>query len=113
MKKITVIGNIGKDATISEFNGKKVINFNIAENEYYIDNNGNKVEKTTWFTCSMWKSDEQKTKIADFLKAGTKVYIEGTPEPKFYKNDRDEVVPFIQINVKQVELLSQKVGKND
>ncbi len=106
MKKIIVIGNIGKDAEIKEFNENKAINFTIAENEYYKDKDGNKVEKTTWFSCTYWKQSKQSTKIADYLKKGTKVYIEGTPIPDYYVKDGNNV-PYIKINVKSIELLSQ------
>jgi single-strand DNA-binding protein len=111
MKRIEVIGNVGRDATISDFNGNKAINFNIAENEYYTDDNGNKVEKTTWFSCTYWRRDTQSTKIADYIKKGTKIFVEGTPEPKSYTKD-GKTIAYIQINIKNIELISKAQNQN-
>ncbi len=107
MKRIEVIGNIGKDAVIKDFNDKKAINFNIAENEYYTDKDGNKIEKTSWFNCTLWKSESQSIKIAEYLKKGVKVFIEGTPKADSYITDKGESVAFINIQVKNIELLSK------
>ncbi len=106
MKSISIIGNIGRDAVINDVNGRKAINFNVAVNDNYKDEKGNKVEKTTWFSVSYWKGKEQSTKIAEYLKKGIKVFIEGTPEPKVYTNKDQNTVPYIQISVRNLELLS-------
>ena len=41
MLAVTVIGNIGNDAEIKEFNGQKFIAFNVASTERYKDRQGN------------------------------------------------------------------------
>ena len=47
MLQIEVIGNIGADAEIKEFGGKKYVSFNVAHSERRKDANGTTVE-TTW-----------------------------------------------------------------
>ena len=48
MLQIEVIGNIGADAEIKEFGGKKYVSFNVAHSERRKDANGTTVESTTW-----------------------------------------------------------------
>ncbi len=109
MNKIQIIGNVGKDATIKQVNDKKSINFNVAVNEYYKDKDGNKVEQTDWFSCTIWRKPEQSTEIAKYLKAGTKVYVEGKPKADSYTNkETGEIIASININVRDIEFLSSK-----
>lgn len=51
MLAVTVIGNIGNDAEIKEFNGQKFIAFNVASTERYKDRQGNQHSRTTWVSC--------------------------------------------------------------
>ncbi len=109
MNKIQIIGNVGKDATINQVNGKKSINFNVAVNEYYKDKDGNKVEQTDWYSCTIWRKPEQSTEIAKYLKAGTKVFVEGKPKADHYPDKgTGEIISSINISVRDVELLSSK-----
>jgi single-strand DNA-binding protein len=81
MIKLQVIGNLGKDCVTREVNGKNVINFNVAHSEKYKDNTGVLKERTTWVECSYWTD---RIGVAPYLKKGTTVYVEGTPEVKTY-----------------------------
>ena len=73
MVKLEVIGHIGKDATVNEYNGKKVINFSVAHSEKYKDASGNVVNKSVWVDCAYWV---ESTAVAQYLKKGTQVYVE-------------------------------------
>ena len=85
MIKLQVIGNLGADCIQKEVNGKTVINFNVAHSEKFKDAQGNVKERTTWVECAYWTD---RTGIAPYLKKGTQVYAEGTPEVRTYtKND--------------------------
>ena len=41
-----------------------------------------------------------------YLKKGTQVYLEGSPEAKTYTNKNNEVIPQLQIRVASLNLLS-------
>lgn len=85
MLKLMVIGNLGKDATTNNVNGNTVINFSVAHTEKYKDKQGNQQQKTTWVECSWWSD---RLAIVPYLKKGTMVYLEGTPEVRsFAKQD--------------------------
>ena len=45
MLKLTLIGNIGKDAQLKEVNGQNCISFTVAINDSYYNNEGTKVER--------------------------------------------------------------------
>jgi len=108
MIKLQAIGNVGKEAKVNETNGRKAINFNVAENQKYKDAEGVQHEKTTWINCTIWRESNQSTEIAKYLKPGTKVFIEGLPSVDTYQNKEGKTVANINLNVKQVELLSAK-----
>lgn len=109
MIKLQVIGNLGKDCTTNEVNGKNVINFNVAHTESYKDNKGEKMQKTTWVECAYWTD---KTGIAPYLKKGTMVFVEGSPEVRTYpKNDGTTGVS-LTLRVGLVQLLGNPTGGN-
>jgi single-strand DNA-binding protein len=108
MNQSTFIGNIGKDAEIRNVNNVFAIGFNLAVNETYKDQNGQKIEKTLWVTATIWKNDSKQTGIAQFLKKGTKVLIQGKVEPDVFKNKDGVYMPQLRLRVDRLELLSKK-----
>jgi single-strand DNA-binding protein len=104
MKRLSVIGNITQDAEVKDAGARKAINFSIAHNEKYKNQQGEKAEKTTYFTCVIWR--ESNVEVAKYLTKGTKVLVEGNPEPEGYKDKNGEYKTSIKIIVSDVELLS-------
>jgi single-strand DNA-binding protein len=105
MIKLQVIGNLGKDCVTNLVNGKNVINFNVAHTEKFRDAQGNQKDKTIWVECAYWTD---RTGIAPYLKKGTQVYAEGTPEVRTYpKNDGTTGVS-LTLRVQSVQLLGSR-----
>ena len=105
MIKLQVIGNLGKDCITNTVNGKSVMNFNVAHTEKFRDNQGNQKDKTIWVECAYWSD---KTAVAPYLKKGTQVYVEGTPEVRTYpKNDGTTGVS-LSLRVLTVQLLGNR-----
>ena len=102
MIKLQIIGHIGNDCTTNEVNGKTVINFNVAHSEKYKDQTGKQVEKTTWVKCAYWTD---RTAVAQYLKKGKLVYVEGAPEAESYINKDNQNVANLKMRVSQVQLL--------
>lgn len=111
MQKLQVIGNVTKDASINNVNGRNAINFNVAVNESYKNKEGVKVEKATFYSCSIWREQGQSVEVAKYLLKGTKVFIEGKPSSEIYVKDNVNRID-CRINVAFVELLSA-AKKND
>ena len=99
------IGNLGKDCVTNAVNGKNVINFNVAHTEKFKDAQGNQRDKTIWVECAYWTD---RTGIAPYLRKGTQVYVEGTPDIRTYtKNDGTTGVS-LTLRVQSVQLLGAR-----
>jgi single-strand DNA-binding protein len=105
MIKLQVIGNLGKDCVTNAVNGKNVINFNVAHTEKYKDSQGNQKDKTVWVDCAYWT---ERTGIAPYLRKGTQVYVEGTPEVRTYAKNDGTTGASLTLRVLSVQLLGNK-----
>lgn len=107
MIKLQVIGNLGKDAIVNTVNGKTVINFSVAHTEKYKDAQGNPVDKTIWVECAYWTD---KIAVAPYLKKGTQVYVEGTPDVRSYTTQDGRNGATLSLKIQSVQLLGGKTG---
>lgn len=105
MIKLQVIGHLGRDASINYNQSRAVINFTVAHTEKYKNAQGVQSEKTTWVTCSYWTD---KTTIAEYLKKGTLVFVEGQPDVKMWENNQGNSRADLTLRVQLVQLLSSK-----
>lgn len=80
MQQIMIIGNIGSDAVVQNFNGARFVSFRVAVSEKY-QQNGQTIENTSWYSISYNRPD---TKLLPFLKAGVKVFVQGKPRITMY-----------------------------
>ncbi|HXS56957.1 MAG TPA: single-stranded DNA-binding protein [Hanamia sp.] len=102
MIKLQVIGNLGGDCIAKEVNGKNVINFNVAHSEKFKDAMGNLKERTTWVNCAYWTD---RTAVAQYLKKGKTVYVEGAPEAEAYTNKEGQPAATLRLRVFNLQLL--------
>jgi len=111
MLKIQLIGRLGQDSIVNDVNGKKVVNFSVAHTEKYKNNQGGEVNKTTWVSCAYWTD---KLNIANYLKKGTSVYVEGKPEVKTYTDKNSgNILPQLSMRVLSIQLLSSQNSNNE
>lgn len=99
------IGNLGRDAEVNIHNNKSVINFSFAHTEKYKDQNGILINKTIWISCAWWTD---KTTIAQYLKKGTQVFVEGQPGVKMWRDNSGENKCDLTCRVHSVQLLGGK-----
>ena len=107
MVKLQVIGNLGKDCVVNNVNGKSVINFSVAHTEKYKDAQGQQKDKTLWVECAYWTD---RTGIAPYLKKGTQVYAEGTPDIRTYTTNDGRPGTSLSLRISSVQLLG---GRSD
>ncbi len=105
MIKLQVIGNLGKDCVVNNVNGKNVMNFTVAHTEKYKDNTGAQREKTIWVDCAYWN---ERTSISPYLKKGTQVYVEGTPEVRTYTTQDGKSGASLSLRVLSIQLLGSR-----
>lgn len=105
MIKLQVIGNLGKDAVLNNVNGKSVINFTVAHTERFKDAQGVQKDRTTWVDCAYWTD---RTGIAPYLKKGTSVYVEGTPDVRTYTTADGRNGATLSLRTLNIQLLGGK-----
>ncbi|MFA8386810.1 MAG: single-stranded DNA-binding protein [Pelagibaca sp.] len=87
VNKVIIVGNLGRDPEMRTFqNGGKVCNLRIATSENWKDRNtGERKERTEWHSVAIFS--EPLARIAEqYLKKGSKVYIEGQLETRKWQD---------------------------
>lgn len=111
---LEIIGNIGKDAVVRDLNGQQSINFSVAHNDKFTNNEGVEVTKSTWINCTIWRKAGESTEIAKYLKAGTIVFVSGSPAAKVYKSEAsNEYKADLSLKVRDVKLISAKKSEDE
>jgi len=100
MKQLTIIGNLGRDAEIKEWDGKRYTSFSIAYSERF-KKDGVTTEKTEWY--SIISPREQ---LAQYLKSGSKVLVQGKPTEKMYQKKDGSWAIDRTIRATSIEFLS-------
>lgn len=99
-------GNIGKDAELRTVkigeDEVKVLSVMVAENKTKKDGS----KKTLWHKVTIWRKYAET--MAEYLKAGRHVLVEGDAEAKFYTNKNQQIVPYIDVQATKIRLLDSK-----
>lgn len=107
MQKIILIGNIGKDAEVKTHANKEFVTFTVAVTTKR-KNGDNTHEVTNWYDCAF-----DNVKLAEYLKKGTKVYVEGGFKlDTYFSETTNKWIPKINVFVNSIELLSKKPEEN-
>ena len=104
MLKVEIIGNIGNDAEIKEFGGKKYVSFSVAHTEYQKDEQGNRTDLTAW--CSVLLFGEGG--LLPYLKRGSKVFVRGNLKVKMYTDRNGNQQATINVSASEVQLCGVK-----
>lgn len=114
MQKLIVSGRVVRDAVVKENGTRKAINFVIAYNSSYTNKEGVKVEKEpVFYSCTIWRNENQSTAIAGLLTKGIKVLIDGTPSCAIYTTKENVNKIDNKIDVKEVEVFTFVDKKDD
>lgn len=95
-----VIGNLGFDAVIKDFNGKKYVSMSVAHSVFSKDQAGNRQESTVWVSV-LWYGEGGG--IFPYLKKGAKVFVRGRENVKLYQDRQGS--PQIAINLDATEVI--------
>lgn len=95
MLQLEVIGNLGSDAEIKEFSGKKYVSMNVAHSEKKKDGS----ESTVWVSV-LWYGEGGG--LFQYLKKGTKVFLRGRLVPKAYLDKQNQ--PQCSVNMYATEI---------
>jgi single-strand DNA-binding protein len=112
VNKAIILGRLGRDPEIRHTtNGNSVCNFSIATSETWKDKNtGEKRERTEWHNCvSFGKQGEI---IAQYVKKGDQIYIEGKIQTDEYEKDGQKHYS-TKINVSSFSFIGSNSNNND
>lgn len=112
MAKITFKGNIGKDAVLRKVqNGDhmdSVLSIWVAENIKKRDGS----KKAVWHKVTLWRGFAEA--LAPYLKAGRRIEVEGrSVKADWYKDRNGAIVPYLDIQADEIELLDGKKPEDD
>jgi len=112
LNKVLLIGRLGKDPEKRvTSSGAPVTNLTIATTDFWVDQAGNKQEKTEWHRVVLWN------RLADlaekYLKKGSQVYIEGRLETKEWQDKDGNKRYTTEINGQVMQFLDSKGEKTD
>jgi single-strand DNA-binding protein len=86
LNKCQFIGRLGQDVELRHMpNGTAVASLSLAVGDDYKDKQGNKVEQTEWVRVSAFSKLAEV--MAEYLKKGSKVYIEGKMKTRKWDKD--------------------------
>lgn len=89
MQKHIIIGNLVKDAEVKVLeNNKKVVNFTVAVNESYTNQQGEKVESTEYFDLENWVKPE--STVDQYLTKGQEVAVDYSQKTKSWEKDGEK-----------------------
>ncbi len=86
MNKVFLLGNLGADPELKEFDGNAKLRFRLATSVKWRDkSSGEMRERTEWHTLTMW--GKRAEALAGILTKGTRVMVEGRLETRSYEAD--------------------------
>ncbi|MFP9100471.1 single-stranded DNA-binding protein [Flavobacterium sp. RHBU_24] len=94
-----ITGRLTRDAKVSSFSEKEVVNFSIAVNDRYKDKEGNKVVLTEFFNCSYWRT----AKVAPYLLKGGIVEVSGRVSAGVYTGNDGKPKASLNVNVNNIK----------
>ena len=102
---VQLIGWLGKDPEVKQYNDRKKASFSIATTDIYKNQKGEKVEDTQWHNVVIWG---KLAGIAEkYLKKGTEVCIEGKLVHRVFEANGEKKY-FTEMSVNDLVLLGGK-----
>lgn len=101
MLQLEIIGNLGNDAEIKEFSGKKYVSMNVAHSEKKKDGS----ENIVWVSV-LWYGDGGG--LFQYLKRGCKVFLRGRLVPKAYIDKQNQPQCAVNMYANEVTLCGGK-----
>ena len=104
MQYLQVIGRLGADSELkTSKNGKQFLTMRVASNDFIGGEN-----LTTWISV-LW-GGERAVKMAEHLKKGSQVIINGTPKYSLYKTKNGESAIDVSVFADRVDFVSSNSG---
>ena len=106
MNTVKLIGNVGREINVKDFEGGKVTTFSLATNESYINRNKEEVKNTAWHSIVAWGPLAQRCET--LLQTGKMVSVEGKLNYRQYQNKENQTVKVVEIVAFKVDEVAKK-----
>ena len=104
--KVQLIGHVGNDPEIKTFDGgKKLAKLNVATNESYKNDKGEKVEETQWHSLIAWGKTADI--IEKYVVKGKEIGIEGKLTHRSYEDKNGEKRYVTEVVIDELMLLGK------
>jgi len=104
--KVQLIGHVGNDPDIKSFDGgKKLAKLNVATNESYKNDKGEKVEDTQWHSLIAWGKTADI--IEKYVVKGKEIAIEGKLTHRSYEDKNGEKRYVTEVVIDELMLLGK------
>ena len=111
LNKVMIIGRLGRDPEMRYTQaGKPVCSLNVATDEGYTNDRGEKVDKTEWHKVVFW--DRQAETCSQYLAKGSLVFIEGRLSTRKYQDQQGQDRYVTEIQGQRVQFLDRKADGN-
>lgn len=101
MNSVKLIGNVGKEINVRDFQNGKLATFSMATNETYTNQKNEIVKNTTWHNIVAWGKTAQICE--QLLSKGKLIAIEGKLNYRSYLNKENKKVYVTEIVAKNIE----------
>ncbi|HAS42648.1 MAG TPA: single-stranded DNA-binding protein [Microscillaceae bacterium] len=101
--KIILIGHLGDDPVVRDYEGRKVANFSLAVNAY---TRPGEEPKTDWFRISFWGNNAEV--VEKYLKKGKQVYVEGRLSTRTYTDNTGQTRFSLDVQGQNMTMLGSR-----
>jgi single-strand DNA-binding protein len=108
VNKVILVGYLGSDPDlkVSTNTGKAIVSFSVATNSVFKNKLGEDIKSTDWHKVVTWGKQAENCK--DYLKKGSKIYLEGRIKNNIWENDQGQKQYSYEIMAKNIRFLSSK-----
>ena len=107
---VQLIGNIGKDVTLSTFeNGNKEATLILATNDFYTNNKGEKVKQTEWHNLVAWGKTAEL--MSESISKGNEVAIQGKLTSRSYTDNAGNTKYITEVVVNEFFKIARSSGE--
>jgi single-strand DNA-binding protein len=112
ISKVIIVGNLGRDPeTRYTPNGTMNVQFTVATNRRFRDQQGQEQERTNWFRVTAWgRLAETLDNLTQqgYLGKGRQVYVEGRLDAREYQDQNGQTRTSLDVNATEFQLLGTR-----
>jgi single-strand DNA-binding protein len=108
MNTVKLVGNVGREVNVKEFESGKMVSFSLATNDSYTNKNKEEVKSTAWHYIVAW--GQLALRCEKILEKGKSISVEGRITYRQYQNKDNQHVRLAEIVATKIEEVSKQEG---